>query len=178
MIVREHGSGASRARRPYATRSRRRSPATLVVVRKRCLALRLNHLLAVIEADGEGAHFQRCARSIDVSAAGYVSSRFSAPWRNSNALISERTKAGIRAAKSKGKLSGNPRHPGKTPRVLAKDDRGPAAYGVRIHASAGNGRPFGACERITPGTTSHGAQAARRRIDARTSSPSCEVDGV
>ncbi len=58
------------------------------------------------------------------------------------ALISERTKAGIKAAKSKGKLPGNPGIRERRPEALAKITAAQkAAFGARIQATANQWLP-------------------------------------
>ncbi len=58
------------------------------------------------------------------------------------ALISERTKAGIKAAKSKGKLPGNPGIRERRPEALAKVTAAQkAAYGARVQSTANQWLP-------------------------------------
>jgi hypothetical protein len=59
------------------------------------------------------------------------------------ALISERTKVGIKAAKAKGKLPGNPGIRERRPEALAKMTAAQkAAYGTRIQATASQWLPI------------------------------------
>ncbi|RUM95234.1 recombinase family protein, partial [Pseudaminobacter arsenicus] len=112
VIVQEHGSGASRAR-PVLARLMRDISAgdTLVVVRLDRLARSVSHLLEVIEdLAAKGAHFRSLRDPIDTSTPqGMFSLQvLGAVAQLERALISERTKAGIRAAKARGKKPGNP----------------------------------------------------------------------
>jgi DNA invertase Pin-like site-specific DNA recombinase len=111
-IVQEHGSGASRARPALAKLLREIGAGdTLVVVRLDRLARSVSHLLEVIEDLTEkGAHFRSLRDPIDTTTPqGMFSLQvLGAVAQLERALISERTKAGIRAARSKGKLPGNP----------------------------------------------------------------------
>lgn len=71
------------------------------------------------------------------------------------ALISERTKAGIRAAKSKGKLPGNPEIRERRPEALAKVTVArKAAFGARIQATANQWLPT--VRHMRPDHTWHG----------------------
>ena len=111
-IVTEHGSGASRAR-PALARLLDGIQAgdVLVVVRLDRLARSVSHLLDVIEElTLKGAHFRSLRDPIDTSTPqGMFSLQvLGAVAQLERALISERTKAGIKAAKAKGRLPGNP----------------------------------------------------------------------
>ncbi|MBN8944809.1 MAG: recombinase family protein [Rhizobiales bacterium] len=112
ILHQEHGSGASRARPVLARLMREiRSGDVLVVVRIDRLARSVSHLLAVIEdLEARGAHFRSLRDPIDTSTPqGMFSLQvLGAVAQLERALISERTKAGIRAAKARGKLPGNP----------------------------------------------------------------------
>jgi DNA invertase Pin-like site-specific DNA recombinase len=112
IIHQEHGSGASRAR-PVLSRLLReiRKDEVLVVVRLDRLARSVGHLLEVIEdLESKGAHFRSLRDPIDTSTPqGMFSLQvLGAVAQLERSLISERTKAGIKAAKAKGKKSGNP----------------------------------------------------------------------
>lgn len=146
IIVQEHGSGASRARPALSKLLREISAGdTLVVVRLDRLARSVSHLLEVIEdMTAKGAHFRSLRDPIDTSTPqGMFSLQvLGAVAQLERALISERTKAGIRAAKSKGKLSGNPGIREKRPEALARMTAAQkAAYGDRIQASANQWLP-------------------------------------
>lgn len=145
-IVQEHGSGASRAR-PALARLLRDIGAgdTLVVVRLDRLARSVSHLLAVIEDLAEkGAHFRSLRDPIDTTTPqGMFSLQvLGAVAQLERALISERTKAGIKAAKAKGRLPGNPGIREKRPDALAKMTLAQkAAFGERVQATANQWLP-------------------------------------
>jgi DNA invertase Pin-like site-specific DNA recombinase len=112
IIHQEHGSGASRAR-PVLARLMREIGVgdVLVVVRLDRLARSVSHLLAVIEdLEGRRAHFRSLRDPIDTSTPqGMFSLQvLGAVAQLERALIAERTKAGMKAAKVRGKLPGNP----------------------------------------------------------------------
>ncbi|MFB2553848.1 recombinase family protein [Ensifer soli] len=140
-IVQEHGSGASRAR-PALARLLREINAgdTLVVVRLDRLARSVSHLLEVIEdLTLKNAHFRSLRDPIDTTTPqGMFSLQvLGAVAQLERALISERTKAGIQAAKSKGRMPGNPGIREKRPDALAKMTAAQkAAYAHRIQSSA------------------------------------------
>lgn len=123
-IVQEHGSGASRARPALARLLDGVRPGdTLVVVRLDRLARSVSHLLDVIEElTLKGAHFRSLRDPIDTTTPqGMFSLQvLGAVAQLERALISERTKAGIKAARAKGKMSGNPGLRDKRPDALAK----------------------------------------------------------
>jgi DNA invertase Pin-like site-specific DNA recombinase len=111
-IFQEHGSGASRAR-PVLMRLLGELTAgdVLVVVRLDRLARSVSHLLQVIEdLEERGVHFRSIRDPIDTSTPqGMFSLQvLGAVAQLERALIAERTKAGIKAAKARGKLPGNP----------------------------------------------------------------------
>ena len=145
-IVEEHGSGASRAR-PALSKLLREIGAgdTLVVVRLDRLARSVGHLLEVIEdLTAKGAHFRSLRDPIDTTTPqGMFSLQvLGAVAQLVRALISERTKAGIRAAKSKGKLPGNPGIRERRPDALVKMQAAQkAAYGARIQATVNQWLP-------------------------------------
>jgi len=111
-IHQEHGSGASRARPVLARLLREIKPGeVLVVVRLDRLARSVSHLLEVIETLGaKKAHFRSLRDPINTSTPqGMFSLQvLGAVAQLERSLISERTKAGIRAAKARGKKPGNP----------------------------------------------------------------------
>jgi DNA invertase Pin-like site-specific DNA recombinase len=123
-IVQEHSSGASRARPALAKLVREIAAGdTLVVVRLDRLARSVSHLLEVIEdLTARTAHFRSLQDPIDTKTPqGMFSLQvLGAVAQLERALISERTKAGIRAAKAKGKLPGNPGIRERRPEALAK----------------------------------------------------------
>jgi hypothetical protein len=84
---------------------------TLVVVRLDRLARSLAHLLQVIETlEAKGAHFRSLGDPIDTTTAqGKFSLQvMGAVAELERALIRERTKAGLRAARAQGRVGGNP----------------------------------------------------------------------
>jgi DNA invertase Pin-like site-specific DNA recombinase len=84
---------------------------TLVVVRLDRLARSVSHLLAVIEQlDGKGAFFRSLRDPIDTTTPqGMFSLQvLGAVAQLERALIAERTKAGLRSARSRGRIGGNP----------------------------------------------------------------------
>ena len=123
-IYQEHGSGASRARPELARLMREIRPGdVLVVVRLDRLARSVSHLLEVIERlEESGAHFRSLRDPIDTSTPqGMFSLQvLGAVAQLERALISERTKAGIRAAQARGRLPGNPGLRARDPAAIAK----------------------------------------------------------
>lgn len=107
-IYREHGSGASRARPELARLMCEIKPGdVLVVVRLDRLARSVSHLLDVIERLEESrAHFRSLRDPIDTSTPqGMFSLQvLGAVAQLERALISERTKAGIKAARAREKF--------------------------------------------------------------------------
>ena len=146
IIIQEHGSGASRARPALAKLIRDIGIGeTLVVVRLDRLARSVSHLLEVIEdLAAKGAHFRSLRDPIDTSTPqGMFSLQvLGAVAQLERALISERTKAGIRAAKARGKLPGNPGVRERRPEALARMTAAQkAAYGDRVQATASQWLP-------------------------------------
>ena len=111
-VLEEHASGADRSRPVLARLLREiRSGETLVVVRLDRLARSVSHLLAVIEQlEAAGAHFRSLRDPIDTTTPqGMFSLQvLGAVAQLERALIAERTKAGLRAARSRGRVGGNP----------------------------------------------------------------------
>ena len=124
IIHQEHGSGASRARPELAALMREiRAGDVLVVVRLDRLARSVSHLLDVIERlEQRGAHFRSLRDPIDTSTPqGMFSLQvLGAVAQLERALISERTKAGIKAARTRGRLPGNPGLRAREPEALRK----------------------------------------------------------
>ena len=108
----EHASGADRSRPVLARLLHEIHPGeTLVVVRLDRLARSVSHLLAVIEQlEAAGAHFRSLRDPIDTTTPqGMFSLQvLGAVAQLERALIAERTKAGLRAARSRGRVGGNP----------------------------------------------------------------------
>jgi DNA invertase Pin-like site-specific DNA recombinase len=111
-ILEEHASGTDRSRPVLARLLREIHPGeTLVVVRLDRLARSVSHLLAVIEQlEASGAHFRSLRDPIDTTTPqGMFSLQvLGAVAQLERALIAERTKAGLRAARSRGRVGGNP----------------------------------------------------------------------
>ena len=112
VIYREHARGNVRARPELARLLAQIQPGdVLIVVRLDRLARSVSHLLETIEMlDGKGAHFRSLRDPIDTSTAqGMFSLQvLGAVAQLERALISERTKAGIAAARARGREPGNP----------------------------------------------------------------------
>ena len=123
-LYQEHGSGASRARPELARLMREiRAGDVLVVVRLDRLARSVSHLLEVIERlEAKGAHFRSLRDPIDTSTPQgmFTLQVLGAVAQLERALISERTKAGIKAARARGKLPGNPGLRAKDPAAIRK----------------------------------------------------------
>ena len=111
-VLEEHASGADRTRPVLARLLREIRPGeTLMVVRLDRLARSVAHLLAVIEAlEAKGAHFRSLHDPIDTTTPqGMFSLQvLGAVAQLERALIAERTKAGLRAARARGRVGGNP----------------------------------------------------------------------
>lgn len=111
-IYEEYASGASRGR-PELSRllASVRPGDVLIVVRLDRLARSVRHLLEVIEhLEARGAHFRSLSDPVDTSSPQgmFTLQILGAVAQLERALISERTKAGIRAAIVRGKRPGNP----------------------------------------------------------------------
>ena len=111
-VLEEHASGADRSRPVLARLLREiRAGETLVVVRLDRLARSVSHLLAVIEQlEAAGAYFRSLRDPIDTTTPqGMFSLQvLGAVAQLERALIAERTKAGLQAARSRGRVGGNP----------------------------------------------------------------------
>jgi DNA invertase Pin-like site-specific DNA recombinase len=123
-IHQEHGSGASRARPVLARLIREiQSGEVLVVVRLDRLARSVSHLLEVIETlEARKAHFRSLRDPIDTSTPQGIFSLqvLGAVAQLERSLISERTRAGIKAAKARGKKPGNPGMRERRPDAIRK----------------------------------------------------------
>jgi DNA invertase Pin-like site-specific DNA recombinase len=112
IVLEEHASGADRSRPVLAQLLRDiRHDETLVVVRLDRLARSVSHLLAVIEQlEAKGAHFRSLHDPIDTTTPqGMFSLQvLGAVAQLERALIAERTKAGLQAARRRGRVGGNP----------------------------------------------------------------------
>ncbi len=128
VVHEEHASGADRDR-PILTRVLReiRRDDTLVVVRLDRLARSVSHLLAVIEElEARGAHFRSLHDPIDTSTPqGMFSLQvLGAVAQLERALIAERTKAGLLAARKRGRIGGNPGLRAGDPNAIRKVRKG------------------------------------------------------
>ncbi len=124
VIHQEHGSGASRARPVLARLIREIKPGeVLVVVRLDRLARSVSHLLEVIETlEAKRAHFRSLRDPIDTSTPqGMFSLQvLGAVAQLERSLISERTRAGIKAAQARGRQPGNPGMRERRPEAIRK----------------------------------------------------------
>jgi DNA invertase Pin-like site-specific DNA recombinase len=131
-ILREHGSGGDRAR-PELKRALERCGRgdVLVVVRIDRLARSLSHLLEIIETlDARGAGFRSLGDPIDTTSpqGRFTLQILGAVAEFERALIRERTKAGLAAARKAGRVGGNPGLRSRDGRVIdalarARDDK-------------------------------------------------------
>lgn len=112
IIMREHASGGDRTRPVLKQAVRRCVPGdVLVVVRIDRLARSLVHLLRVIEElDCRGAYFRSLGDPIDTSSpqGRFTLQILGAVAEFERALITERTLAGLRSARRRGRIGGNP----------------------------------------------------------------------
>jgi DNA invertase Pin-like site-specific DNA recombinase len=113
VIFREHMSGA-KADRPelFKALAKVQRGDVLVVARLDRLARSLSHLLSVIaELDAKGAHFKSLADPIDTTTpqGRFALQVLGAVAELERALIQERTKDGLRAARRRGRVGGNPK---------------------------------------------------------------------
>jgi DNA invertase Pin-like site-specific DNA recombinase len=123
-VFEERASGADRARPVLARLVRDIRPGeTLVVVRLDRLARSVSHLLAVIEQlETGGAHFRSLRDPIDTTTPqGMFSLQvLGAVAQLERALIAERTKAGLLAARNRGRIGGNPGLRAGDPQAIRK----------------------------------------------------------
>ncbi len=123
-VFEEHASGASRARPQLAAAlARVRRGDTLVVARIDRLARSLAHLLQVVDdLRARGVHFRSLADPIDTAGPSgvLVLQMLGAVAEFERSLIQERTKAGLRAAKARGRVGGNPGLRARDPESLRK----------------------------------------------------------
>ena len=124
LVHAEHASGADRGRPVLAQVLRDIRPGeTLVVVRLDRLARSVAHLLSVIEQlEAKGAHFRSLRDPIDTTTPqGMFSLQvLGAVAQLERALIAERTKAGLRSAKARGRVGGNPGLRARDPGAIRK----------------------------------------------------------
>ncbi|MEK4035921.1 recombinase family protein [Methylocystis sp. IM3] len=124
VIFKEHLSGAkaSRPQLAQALAAVRRGDV-LVVARLDRLARSLSHLLSVIAAlDARGAHFKSLADPIDTSTpqGRFALQVLGAVAELERALIQERTRDGLRAAKKRGRIGGNPKLRARDPEAIRR----------------------------------------------------------
>lgn len=124
VIYREQASGASRARPELARLMAQIQPGdVLTVVRLDRLARSVSHLLDTVETiQSRGAYFRSLRDPIDTSTPqGMFSLQvLGAVAQLERALISERTRAGIAAARARGRQPGNPGLRRKDKNAIAK----------------------------------------------------------
>lgn len=123
-IFRETASGGSRSRVELLRALARVGRGdTLVVVRIDRLARSLSHLLEVIERlRDQGAYFRSLHDPIDTASPQglFTLQVLGAAAELERALIRERTKAGLRAAKARGRVGGNPGLRARDPAALGR----------------------------------------------------------
>ena len=123
-ILEEHAAGVDRSRPVLARLLGDIAPGeTLVVVRLDRLARSVSHLLAVIEQlEARGAHFRSLRDPIDTTTPqGMFSLQvLGAVAQLERALIAERTKSGLNAARARGRIGGNPGLRAKDPDAIRK----------------------------------------------------------
>ena len=144
-----------------------RTPKGQTEARKedRQLARSVSHLLAVIEQlEASGAHFRSLHDPIDTSTPqGMFSLQvLGAVAQLERALIAERTKAGLNAARSRGRIGGNPLGCAPVTRTRSGSWSGPDVPPPRIWMAFSPiwipGCPqFSACGRTSPGAMSYGS---------------------
>jgi DNA invertase Pin-like site-specific DNA recombinase len=131
-ILEERASGADRGRPVLARLLHEiRADETLVVVRLDRLARSVSHLLAVIEQlEAAGAHFRSLRDPIDTTTPqGMFSLQvLGAVAQLERALIAERTKAGLEAARARGRIGGNPGLRAGSPDAIRKARAGRDAH--------------------------------------------------
>jgi DNA invertase Pin-like site-specific DNA recombinase len=146
-ILEEHASGADRGRPVLAGLLREvRAGDTLVVVRLDRLARSVGHLLAVIEQlERAGAHFRSLRDPVDTTTPqGMFSLQvLGAVAQLERALIAERTRSGLAAARARGRVGGNPGLRAGDPDAIRKVRAGrDAAYLDGILAQADSWLPI------------------------------------
>ena len=123
-IFEEHASGGERSRPQLAAAlARVKRGDTLMVARIDRLARSLSHLLDVVESlRMRGAHFKSLADPIDTSGPSgvLVLQMLGAVAEFERSLIRERTVVGVKAARARGRVGGNPGLRARDPVVLGK----------------------------------------------------------
>jgi DNA invertase Pin-like site-specific DNA recombinase len=131
-LVEERASGAASRARPELARllARIRRGDTLIVVRLDRLARSLGHLIEVVERlRAAGAHLRSLSDPVDTAGPGgmLVLQIMGAIAQFERALIIERTRAGLAAARARGRVGGNPglrtRDPSALGRLAAARER-------------------------------------------------------
>ena len=124
VLLQEYASGVDRSRPVLARLLREIRPGeTLVVVRLDRLARSVGHLLVVIEQlEASGAHFRSLRDPIDTATPqGMFSLQvLGAVAQLERSLIAERTKSGLKAARTRGRVGGNPGLRGGDPEAIRK----------------------------------------------------------
>jgi DNA invertase Pin-like site-specific DNA recombinase len=123
-IHEEYASGGDR-RRPVLGRllSRIERGDTLIVVRIDRLARSLAHLLQIIETlEARGAFFRSLSDPIDTASpqGKFTLQVLGAAAEFERALIRERTRAGLKSARAKGRIGGNPGLRARDPAAIRK----------------------------------------------------------
>lgn len=123
-VHQEQASGGDRTR-PVLNRlfETLRPGDTLVVVRLDRLARSLSHLLEVIEGlEAKGVHFKSLRDPVDTSSpqGKFTLQVLGAAAELERALIRERTLVGLKSARAKGRIGGNPGLRSKDPTALRK----------------------------------------------------------
>ena len=123
-IFEEHASGGERSRPQLAAAlARVKRGDILMVARIDRLARSLSHLLDVVESlRMRGAHFKALADPIDTSGPSgvLVLQMLGAVAEFERSLIRERTVVGVKAARARGRVGGNPGLRARDPVVLGK----------------------------------------------------------
>ncbi|MCW3476905.1 recombinase family protein [Limobrevibacterium gyesilva] len=123
-VFEERASGGSRTRAQLARALARVGRGdTLMVVRIDRLARSLSHLLAVIESlRARGAHFRSLGNPIDTSSPQglFTLQVLGAAAEFERELIRERTRAGLAAARARGRIGGNPGLRARDPAALRR----------------------------------------------------------
>ena len=124
VLVVEKASGASRTRPELAKTVREMKTGDILkVVRIDRLARSVSHLLEVIETlERKGAHFRSLRDPIDTTTPqGMFSLQvLGAVAQLERALIADRSKAGLRSARARGRIGGNPGLRAGDPTSIAK----------------------------------------------------------
>lgn len=142
VIFREHMSGA-KASRPELAKALARvgKGDVLVVARLDRLARSLSHLLRVIaELDARGAHFRSLADPIDTTTpqGRFALQVLGAVAELERVLIQERTRDGLKAARKRGRVGGNPKLRARDPQAIRRiADARSQSYFDRVNQDAG-----------------------------------------